>query len=211
MEALINTVLATVLQILAMTAIPFIFFLFRKDKHISFLQYIGLYKPEKKLLLLITTATVISTAGFLIIPLIDENLKGLLSMPGTVSGNLRGQGLNFYSISILLITALFQTSFSEEILFRGFIAKRLIKKIGFKRGNIIQACIFGIVHLLLFLPGSNTIDIGQLIFIPVFPTMAGWLFGYINNKYAEGSILPGWIAHGVGNVIAFFFLAYVIR
>ena len=31
-----------------------------------------------------------------------------------------------------------QTGFSEELFFRGFLTKRLIHKIGFKIGNLIQ-------------------------------------------------------------------------
>lgn len=65
-------------------------------------------------------------------------------------GKLRVMGLSSASVIILLITALFKTSLAEEILFRGLIAKRLINKLGFKIGNLLQAFVFGILHVLLF-------------------------------------------------------------
>jgi hypothetical protein len=29
-------------------------------------------------------------------------------------------------------------------------------------------------------------------------------------EYANGSIVPGWIAHGLGNTMSFFILAFII-
>ena len=44
---------------------------------------------------------------------------------------------------------IFQTGLSEEILFRGFLAKRLISRFGFATGNLLQGLVFGILHLSL--------------------------------------------------------------
>ena len=39
-----------------------------------------------------------------------------------------------------------QTGLSEEILFRGFLGKRLIAKFGFAVGNVVQGLLFGTLH-----------------------------------------------------------------
>lgn len=140
---------------------------------------------------------------------IDDGWKQATLLPNSVTGKLRLMGFNSTSVSLLLIIALIKTSFSEEILFRGFIAKRLIHKFGFKAGNFWQAIVFGLVHLLLFGLLSNTAFL-PLMIIFVFSTFAGWAIGYIKEKYANGSIIPGWIAHGLGNTISYWVIAFVI-
>jgi membrane protease YdiL (CAAX protease family) len=127
----------------------------------------------------------------------------------SVTGKLRLMDLNAISLSILLIIALLKTSFSEEILFRGFIAKQLIHKLGFKTGNFLQATVFGVIHLVLFWLLTKTTFI-PLTFILIFSSFAGWVIGYIKEKYANGSIIPGWIAHGLGNTISYFIIAFII-
>ncbi|WP_089874146.1 CPBP family intramembrane glutamic endopeptidase [Epilithonimonas hungarica] len=118
-------------------------------------------------------------------------------------------GVDGISIIILLIVAIFKTSFAEEILFRGFIAKQLINKIGFNAGNLIQAIIFGFIHLLLFWALTKTTIIFLLLSF-LFSFIAGWTIGYIKEKYANGSIIPGWIAHATGNILSYFIIAFII-
>jgi uncharacterized protein len=129
--------------------------------------------------------------------------------PNSMTGKLRMLGLSGSTITILLITALFKTSLSEEILFRGFIAKRLINSLGFKNGNILQALIFGLLHLLLFVFLTKA-TVFSLTLILIFSSFAGWTIGYIKEKYANGSIIPGWLAHGIGNSISYFLIAFVL-
>ena len=43
-----------------------------------------------------------------------------------------------------------QTGLSEEILFRGFLAKRLISRFGFATGNLPQGLVFGLLHGAMF-------------------------------------------------------------
>jgi|GEM_PF-2115462 len=45
MMPLLREIASTALQLVLFTLIPFLFFLFRKDKSISFTRYIGLYAP----------------------------------------------------------------------------------------------------------------------------------------------------------------------
>lgn len=69
--------------------------------------------------------------------------------PNSITGKLRTMEFGTNAIILLLIIGVFKTAFAEEILFRGFIAKRLISVFGFVKGNLFQAIIFGIIPRLL--------------------------------------------------------------
>ena len=209
MMQLVNELISTILQIGVFTVIPFIFFLLRKDKGITFFRYIGLYKPTTKSLIYVVFASLIILIGVVGLIFIDDSIKQAVWSPYSVTGKLRLMGFSATSVIILLIIALFKTSFSEEILFRGFIAKQLINRLGFKTGNILQAVIFGLLHLLLFWLLAKS-SFFQLTFIFVFSSFAGWTIGYIKEKFANGSIIPGWIAHGLGNTLSYFIIAFII-
>ena len=80
----------------------------------------------------------------------------------------------------------------EEIFFRGFLGSWLIRRFGFARGNIAQALIFLLPHLLLLL---ISIHFWPVILVQL---LAGWLIGWL--RYHSDSILPGWLAHSLNNV-----------
>lgn len=76
---------------------------------------------------------------------------------------------------------------AEEMLFRGLIAGVLIRRLGFWRGNTLQALIFLAPHALL---------------LPILPVqlLAGWLLGWLRNR--SHSIGAAWLAHTGANLIA---------
>ncbi len=209
MNQLANEIISTIIQVALFTLIPFIFFLFRKDKNITFLNYIGLVKPTKKSVSYILLASILFLIGGLVLIFLDESIKQAVLSPPSVTGILRTMGLSGTSIIILLIVAIFKTALAEEILFRGFIAKQLTNKFGFKTGNLIQAIIFGVIHLFLFWALTKT-TITFLLFSFLFSFIAGWTIGYIKEKYANGSIIPGWIAHATGNILSYIIIAFII-
>ena len=116
-------------------------------------------------------------------------------------GKFSTLGFGVSSILLLIIDAGIKTSLAEEIFFRGFITKRLIAVTSFQTGNILQAIIFGAVHTLLFTMITSNPLILFVIFL--FPAIGAYFKGYLNEKVANGSIIPGWIAHGLGNIIAY--------
>jgi membrane protease YdiL (CAAX protease family) len=209
MGQIITEFISAILQVIGLTLVPFIFFLFRKDKEQTFFKYIGITKPTIKSVIIVFSVAFLFVIIGVGLAIIDEGWKQALLSPNSVTGKIRLMELNMTSVSILLITALIKTSLSEEIFFRGFIAKRLTNKLGFKKGNFLQSFIFGFMHLLLF--GLLTkITFIPLIVIFVFSTLAGWSIGYVKEKYANGSIVPGWIAHGLGNTLSYFIIAFII-
>ena len=209
MTQILNEFITAIFQIVAFTVIPFLFFLFRRDKSVPFLKYIGFTKPTRKSIVYsIGVALLILFIGIIGV-FLNEGFKEAVHAPNSVTGRFITMGLKPITFVSILIMALLQTSLSEEIFFRGFIGKQLINKLGFKRGNLLQGIIFGLVHffLLLFLIKSSILT---LIIIFIFTSFAGWMIGYIKEKYANGSIIPGWIAHGLGNTISYSIIAFLI-
>jgi membrane protease YdiL (CAAX protease family) len=209
MNQFVNEFVSAVLQVLVFTLIPFLFFLIRKDKAISFSEYIGFYKTSSKAITYSVFTSLIFLATGIGLVFIDEGFKQIVLSPISVTGKIRALGFTATSVSILILIAVIKTSLSEEILFRGFIAKRLIAALGVNTGNILQALIFGAVHLLLVWRLINPSPLG-LILITCFSTVGGWVIGYIKEKFGNGSIIPGWIAHGLGNLISYTIIAYIL-
>lgn len=210
MNEFLGNLISTIIQIGIFTLIPFVFFQFRKDKTQTFKKYIGFYKPTGKSIFYVLLTSLLVLISGIILVLTNTGIKEAVFAPNSVTGQIKQMGFSVTSILTLLIIALFKTSLAEEILFRGFIAKRLTNKLGFKIGNILQALIFGIIHLILFWGIAKTTII-PLIIIFSLTTIAGWTIGMVKEKYANGSIIPGWVGHGIGNVLAYFIIAFILK
>ncbi len=206
---MLNEIINAILQVLVFTLIPFVVYLITNRKFKGFFEYIGLKKPPKKALFLALSTSLIFVAGGISLAFVSNEVREVLINPPSITGKIREMGLQPASIILLLILAWVKTSLAEEILFRGFIAKRLVSWLGFKAGNVLQAIFFGSIHLLLFWALSKA-GAGFLIFIFLFSGTAGYIVEYINEKYGEGSIIPGWIAHALGNTISYTVIAFMI-
>jgi len=90
----------------------------------------------------------------------------------------------------------FYVALGEEIFFRGLLGGWLVRRLGFALGNLLQAAIFMLPHLLL-------LQLGTAIW-PVFVVQfaAGWLQGWLRHR--SGSILPGWLVHTLSNTSSAF-------
>lgn len=209
MTEIINESISAILQVIVFSLIPFIAFLFRKDKSISFFRYIGLYSPTtQSIKYSIATSLLFITAGVVMI-FLDEGVREIVVNPPSVTGKIRQVDSSGVAIVLIVIIAMIKTSFAEEVFFRGFIAKRLMALWGYTIGNLVQALIFGLVHLLLFWKLMNP-TIFAVLFIFVISTLAGWVIGLIKEKYANGSIIPGWIAHALGNTISYSIIVFFV-
>lgn len=205
---MIKETIETIIQILIFTLIPFLVYLIKKKTVKGFLDYMGLKKSNSKANFLAIFASLILLAPMLLLTFTSDSFREIMFDPNSITGKLRTMNFGTNSIVILLIIAIFKTSFAEEILFRGFIAKRLISSLGFIKGNITQAIIFGILHMVLFAIITTNFFFLSLIFI--FPTVAAYVFGYLNEEKGNGSIIPSWIAHGLANVITYIVVGFVI-
>ena len=95
------------------------------------------------------------------------------------------------------------SAFFDELIFRGFVGKRLVGKLGFMLGNTIQAVIFTALPLfgLLQVGLVHAVAYYGTVFIAIYAFVFGWLMGYITEKQAGGSIWPAIILHFAFNFI----------
>ncbi|MEM7372245.1 MAG: CPBP family intramembrane glutamic endopeptidase [Bacteroidota bacterium] len=206
---LLTELISTILQILIFSLIPFVVYLIRYRKQSSFFRFIGLHSANTKANLYAVGVSLLFLGGGILAGLLDPELMETMRGPHTVIGKLRGAGWSTETMLTLFLMAGFKTSLSEEIFFRGFVAKRLMSWLGYQRGNLLQAFIFALVHVVLFvlLIGSS---LRFSIFIFFLSGTAGYLVGYIKEKIGNGSIIPGWIAHGLGNTISYYLIGFVL-
>lgn len=205
---MINETIGAILQIIILTLIPFLVYVIKKKSTKGFLRYIGLKKSTRKANYLAILACLLFAAPILILTLISTDFKEIMFNPTSVTGKFREMGVGLNSIFILIVVAVFKTSFAEEILFRGFIAKRLISIMGYQKGNIIQSIIFGIIHTALF--ATITTNILFLLVIFIVPSVGAYISTYLNEKVGNGSIIPSWISHGLANILSYSIVGFLI-
>lgn len=166
-------------------------------KKTHFLEWIGLKKihihnKRQFNIIFITVVVLFSSMSFIVIPFFEKSSE-------LATSQFSGQGIK--GIVFALIYAFLQTGLSEEIFFRGFLGKCFINKFGFVLGNILQAGLFGLIHGILLVNAIGTI---KAVFLIIFTGTIGWMMGYINERQSNGSIVPGWIIHGIANTISAF-------
>lgn len=194
MSELLNELISSILQIILFSLIPFIWWLITARHKESFFSWIGLKKINgtnwRKMLLMIA----ITVGAFW---LIGE--WSLYSMKDTETADSAFSHGGIAVIPAVFVYAVLHTALTEEILFRGFMLKRIASRFGFVAGNTIQAILFGMIHAVGFFG-----QVGLLTAVPVFCFTGGIAFvmGYINEKKADGSIIPSWTIHTVTNIIS---------
>jgi len=92
-------------------------------------------------------------------------------------------------------------TFFEEFIFRGLILRKLINY-NFILANIIQASIFGFLHLF----GSLFLDISMKykIFLFIYPTLIALFFGFVYKKN-NNNLLVTWLAHYLVNTFSWIY------
>ena len=203
---LANAIISAILQVLVFTAIPFFAYLIGHRRARGFFDSIGLRKPERRTMLYATILAAAFVLPVLVLLSLSPAIREVVTAPNTVIGRLRSYGFSGVTVALLCIKALVQTSLSEEILFRGFVAKRLISWLGFTLGNLLQALLFGLVHLLLFIGQEFSFVIAAGVVL--FTGLGGWTSGYLNERVGNGSILPSWWMHGITNALTYSVLAF---
>lgn len=89
--------------------------------------------------------------------------------------------------------------FLKNFFFRGYLLKRLLIIVGFNWANLIQAILFGFLHGVMFFA---VVGILKTFLICLFTSAIAWFMGYINEKEANGSIIPSWIIHAIANIFS---------
>jgi membrane protease YdiL (CAAX protease family) len=127
----VTTIISAVLQILVFAGIPFLFYLLTHRRVKGFFDYIGLVRPERPTMLYATVLSVAFVLPTLLLFFISPDLRAAATASNTVIGSLRSHDFSGTILVLVGLKGLVQTSFSEEILPRGFVAKRLINWLGF--------------------------------------------------------------------------------
>ena len=192
MNLLISKIVSSIVQIVLFSAIPFVWWFITAKKHEKFSSWIGLKKIDggKKTfaaIIMLSVAFILSGAISLYL------IRGV----ETATSEFAGRGVT--ALPTILVYAFFNTALPEELLFRGFLLKRLANKFGFNIANLIQAFLFGLVHGVMFF---SLVGVVKAIFIIVFTGTIAWFMGYINEKRSNGSIFPSWLIHGISNLFS---------
>lgn len=108
-------------------------------------------------------------------------------------------GMGIAALPAVVVYGFIRTGLSEELLFRGFLLKRISKKWGFAVGNTVQALLFGAMHGIPF--GLATQRLLVTVLLTLLPGALGWYFGWLNEKKAGGSVVPSWLLHGLINTV----------
>lgn len=199
-NTLINEFIAVLFNILLFSVIPLGWYLIRKKSFKGFLNSIGIYKPQK--INLFATIFIIVT-----IYLITLSINVLVIKLG-YSGRSTVDTHGFTSLTLFMYLLFYglKTGIAEEIFFRGFVAKKLIKNLGFSKGNVIQAVVFALPHFVI--QGSaSLVDITVRI-INAF--LLGYTFGYVMDRKSNGSIIPVMVSHILINMISSLVLSIIL-
>ena len=194
MGNLVQQMLNALIQIALFAFLPFVWWLIRARRKSPFLEWIGL-KPLKdtgsrKIWLWIFLGSLFFwVLSFLLVYPAVKNLD-------TATSNF--SGLGFQALPAILIYGLFQTALSEELLFRGFLLKRLASRLSFVVANTIQAALFGLIHGLMFI---TILSWHQTLLIILCTGGIAAYLGFVNERKSDGSILPSWIMHALINVV----------
>lgn len=191
---LVSKIISSIIEIILISFLPFIWWLISAKKKENFFNWIGLKKIDNKnkkstLINTIVISLVFMTVSILTLYLIKDI--------ETATSEFKGLGIS--ALLPALIYAIFNTSLPEEIFFRGFLLKRLSNKFGFRIANVIQSIILGLLHGIMFF---SLVGVVKAIIIILFTGIVAYAMGYVNEKKSNGSILPSWFIHALSNIFA---------
>lgn len=201
MELFVSTLFSSVVQLVLFSVVPFVWWLVR-NRQTPFFQWIGLKKVDVDNGKAVRRYIVSLSLVFIVLSIVVLSAFKNVPMATDVFRGLGGK-----AIPAILVYAGIGTALSEEVLFRGFLLKRLQGVFGFLYGNTIQALLFGLVHGVLFF---YIADVFIALVATVFTVSIAWGMGYVNEKKAGGSILPSWIIYCVSNVFSGICSAFLI-
>jgi len=186
----------------------------KKQNNLSFNDYLGLTFSKKQLdpkffLILFTVILYAVISTYLQFNYSFE-LKTLILNDNSPYYKILKNGFGGSAFILGIIYCFIQAGASEELLFRGVIGKRLFNRFGNQTGNIIQALIFWIMHLLIvrFMTGSWISFIQAYTFFTSFGL--GLICGWVNFRNDGNGIFPSWIIHSFVNFATFLTLSCMI-
>ncbi|WP_432559926.1 CPBP family intramembrane glutamic endopeptidase [Granulicoccus sp. GXG6511] len=188
----LNQAISALIQTVLFMTIPFIWWLVTARKRKGFFRWLGwtrIRTDRPRLLIAATAGTLVAFCAL-----------SLLLVPALAgrTGNSIYSGMGWAALAPMLLSALYQTSFIEECVFRGFLLKRVGARFGITAGNIVQATLFGLIHMVPFVLQGMSFGLGLIL--AVFSGAIGFIAGWINEHLAGGSLWPSYALHALANV-----------
>lgn len=147
------------------------------SKSIYFLQGLGMAIP----------------IGVLMLVIMQMIPESVMENPMVSTSFYAGWSPSLSSFLFAWMREAFYVALGEEIFFRGLMGGWLERRYGFRIGNIVQAGVFLLPHLLLLMVSTSF----WLVIVVQF--LAGWVLGLLRSR--SGSILPGWLSHSLMNAV----------
>ena len=189
-----------IVELFIVSVIPFITWLIWSRKRVGFFDWIWVKKVEsqnkRRLLLTILGISLL----FLLFSIV---VFSWFDSSQTATAAFSGKGIG--ALPTILAIAILGTALPEEIFFRGFLLKRLQGKLGFLGANLVQSLLFGLIHALTFIQQT---DVLKAMVIFAYTSLIAFLLGAINEKKANGSILPSFFIHTLVNTTTGLLVAF---
>lgn len=122
----------TITNILLFSTIPLVWYLTRERTFKGFIHSLGIYKSQ-----IINPLAVLANITIVYVITLVANIMVIISANSGRS-SVDTNGFNTITLFLYLLLYGMKTAIAEEILFRGFIAKKLIKKLGYSKGNVVE-------------------------------------------------------------------------
>ena len=190
----LQRIISAFIQILFIILLPSIWWFLTVRGKVPFMEWIGLKAVKRDKVSYLITWII---GGFLLFTAFSIFIFPLTRSIETATSAFSGMGLK--ALPSILIYSFLQTSLPEELLFRGFLLKRLVNHMPFVFANTIQAIAFGLLHGVLF---ASVVSLEVTFFIIFFTGAIAAYLGFVNEKKAGGSILTSWIIHALANILS---------
>lgn len=192
---MMNSLISAILQVILFSVIPFIWWLCTARKEQPFFVWLGLQKPiivhkgRYAMFFVLSIIMLLVPSFALVFFYIDRSLLAANQFAG----------LGAAAVIPALLYAIIQTGLSEELLFRGFLLKRLMKTFGFQVANLLQSIVFGCIHGAML---WTVLPLQVILLVVLTTAFAGYVMGWVNERIAGGSIVTSWSIHSIVNFIA---------
>ena len=204
LELILSSISTIISNVIVFFTLPFVWWLLKERKKVSFFKWLGLIKPKLKskwwsLIIFGFAYLFFYTFDFTIF--MDAEALEVFQNSESVSANVY-TGLGFIAIIPSLLTTFIANGLCEEVLLRGFICKRLCNRFGNIAGIVIQGVLFGLMHNVIYALAGLPVSLQFHLVLFIFTGMGGLLLGLLNEKIYNGSIIPSILLHGLGNFIS---------
>lgn len=210
MELFCSGLVTALVNLAVFSAVPLIVWRVTSRRECGFFRWVGLYRPRLQ-----TSIWVLAVFGvvygffynFDFTCLADPATLAYLESSAQVSANAY-TGMGAAAIPAALVESFAANGLAEEILFRGFLCRRLCARFGSVPGILMQGALFGLMHNLLYLATGLEVGLWYHLLVFGFTGTGALLLGWLDQRIFNGSIWPSVLLHGAGNFLSSMLVAF---